>query len=263
MALTAGIGASQTGNVIYYNNTAAGSYSLSDAVTDTESGPASATFPLISTAGWTHPAQTVTSGTGTAPTINYSSSTYSFTSGASQPGTHSVVGTDAAGNAVTTALTFTKDTAVPTGGKLTINSTSSSAAGTTSFNTTGAFTIGLRTDYTDALSGIKSSVLTVASATAERQHLRLLRSPNHDRRHAGAIGSDHRLLEVRPDRNRPGREHRYHYDHRQGRPGAADRRCGHGQRPRREFGGHHRHPDQRRLVPDRCPRPTGRMQPRG
>ena len=166
VTLTSGVAASQTGNIIYYRNTVAGSFSLTSAVTDTETGPASVTFPLIGTAGWTHLAETVTSGTGTAPTLNYPSSTYSFISGVGSPGTTSVLGKDAAGNPVTTVLTFTKDTTAPTGGVLTVNAKAASTAGSSSFNKTGAFTIGTRTDYgTDAGSGIGSSVLTVASAT--------------------------------------------------------------------------------------------------
>jgi len=165
ITLVPGVGASQTANILYYRNTVAGSFSLSDSVTDAESGPASATFPLISTTGWTHPAQTVSSGTGAAPTTAYTSSTYSFGAAASAPGTTSVVGKDAAGNAVTTVLTLTRDVAGPTGGALTVNAVAASAAGTTSLNKTGAFTIGTRTDYSaDLASGFFSSVLTVASA---------------------------------------------------------------------------------------------------
>jgi len=166
VTLTSGVGASQTGNIVYFRTTVPGSFSLSSAVTDAETSPASVTFPLIITAGWTHPAQTVSSGTGSPPTIAYSSSSYSFTTTAGVPGTHSVVGTDNAGNTVTTALTFVKDTTGPTGGALTVNSVTSSTAGTSSFNKTGGFTIGTRTDYTvDAGAGVGSSVLTVAFAT--------------------------------------------------------------------------------------------------
>ncbi len=164
VTLVSGVNASQTGNVIYFRG-ATGSFVLASDVTDTETSPASVTFPVISTAGWTHAAETDVTGIGSLPTLGFASSTYSLTSTASTPGTHSVVGKDAAGNSVTTALTFSKDTTAPTGGALTVNAGVAASGGSTTFNKTGGFTIGLRTDYTDAGSGLASSVLTVASAT--------------------------------------------------------------------------------------------------
>ncbi len=160
---TAG-GAAQTGTVIYFRYTVAGSFTLTDAVTDATTSPATAVFPVISTTGWTHPAQTVSTGCGTAPTISYPSGTYAWAANASAPATHTVVGTDVAGNQIGTGLTFTRDATAPISGKITVNAVSSSTAGTTSFNKTGAFAISLRTDYTDATAGIASSVLTVAMA---------------------------------------------------------------------------------------------------
>ncbi|MFZ0324397.1 MAG: hypothetical protein WAN48_09735 [Actinomycetes bacterium] len=157
-------GASITGTVIYYRSTVAGSFVLNTAVTDAESGPLSATYPVLATAGWTHPVQTVNSGTGAVPTVTYPSSTFSWTAAPTRPGTYTVTGSDAAGNTVATALTWTTDTTAPTGGALTVNAVAATAAGSTSFNRTGSFTIGTRTDYTDAASGIASSVLTVQSA---------------------------------------------------------------------------------------------------
>lgn len=165
VTLVSGVNASQTGSVLYFRSNVAGSFTLSDAVTDNDSGPASATFPIVPTAGWTHPAETVLSGSGTLPTVTYNSSSLSWSSGASKPGTLSVVGRDVANNSVTTALTFTADITAPVSGKLTVNSVAASAAGSSSLNKTGSFTVGLRTDYTDAASGIASSVLTVQSAT--------------------------------------------------------------------------------------------------
>ncbi len=165
VAVGSGVNASQTGTVIYFRSNTAGSYVLADAVTDADGGPASATFPVVATAGWTHPAETVSTGTGSLPTVTYTSSTFSWTAGASKPGTLSVVGRDVAGNTVTTALTFSADITVPISGKLTVNAIAASAAGSSSFNKTGAFTISTRTDYTDAGSGLASSTLTVQSAT--------------------------------------------------------------------------------------------------
>lgn len=156
--------ASKSGNNVYVRTTAAGSFVLTSTVTDNESGPASAAFPAVTTAGWTHPAQTVTTGTGSVPTIAYSSTTYSWTTGAATPGTSAITASDAAGNTAATTLTFIRDTTAPVTGALNVNGTNGSAAGSTSFNRTGVFAI-TRTDYTDAASGIASSVLTVEQGT--------------------------------------------------------------------------------------------------
>ncbi len=73
------------GGTLYYNGSSAGSVNVTDAVTDSGSGPASATFPVIATTGWTHAAETVTSGSGSAPTINYISSTFKWSANPEQP----------------------------------------------------------------------------------------------------------------------------------------------------------------------------------
>jgi hypothetical protein len=165
ISLTSGDSASLTGTRVYFRNTVAGSFVLNATVTDGASGPASATFPLLATAGWTHPAQTVTTGSGAAPVITYSSSTYSWLVGSAAPGTHTVTSRDVAGNAGTNGVTFSVDNTAPVSGALTVNGTAANAAGTSSFNRTGAFTIGTRTNYTDAGSGISTSVLTVQLAS--------------------------------------------------------------------------------------------------
>jgi hypothetical protein len=165
VSMSSATNAAMTGTVIYYRSNVTGSFVLNAAVTDGASGPASATFPVLSTAGWTHPAQTVTTGTGSVPTVTYPSTSFSWTANPTRPGTYTVTGRDVAGNTGTTGLTWTADTTAPTGGALTVNAVAGTAAGSTSFNRTGSFTIGTRTDYTDASSGIATSVLTAASAT--------------------------------------------------------------------------------------------------
>ncbi len=164
ITLSAATGASITGANLYVHTTVAGSFVMNAAVTDNQTGPASATFPAITTNRWTHPAQTVSTGTGSAPTISYPSSTFSWTAGAGRPGTYTVTGTDLAGNTVATALTPVRDNTAPRGSALTVNGTGGTTAGTTSFNRTGAFAIA-RTDYTDAASGIASSILTLEQGT--------------------------------------------------------------------------------------------------
>ena len=164
IGMTSGSNAYLGGASIYFRSAAAGSFQLTSTVADGESGPASATFPAVSAAGWTHPAQTVTSGTGANPTT-YTSSTFSWTPGAATPSTLSVVGRDVGGNTVTTPLTFAADDAGPTGAVLTVNGTAASGAGSTSTARL-AFPIDVRTDYNaDAGAGVAGSVLTRESAT--------------------------------------------------------------------------------------------------
>jgi len=104
-------GAFRTGTTIYFKANAAGSFAMVATVTDAGSGPASATYPVVSTAGWTHAAETDTTPAG-GP---YASSTFSWTSGATAPGSYTVTVADAAGNTATSATTFTIDSTAPTG----------------------------------------------------------------------------------------------------------------------------------------------------
>ena len=159
VTLVGGTNAALSGTTIYFR-AADGSFTLSNEVTDGESGPASAEFSAVSTTGWTHGAETVTTGTGTTPTLTYASGTYSFTAGASTPPAHLVRGRDVAGNVVTTSLAITRDSTPPTTGALTVNGTAASGAGTVSTANSDSFTIGTRTANTDAASGLASSTLT-------------------------------------------------------------------------------------------------------
>jgi hypothetical protein len=149
-----------SGATVYYASASSGSFKLVDAVSDGGSGPASATFPSIATTGWTHGAETVTTPSG-GP---YTSSTFSWSANPSVPAGYSVTGADAAGNSTSTSLTFVRDTTAPSSGALTVNGTVATGAGSTSSLTNStSFPISSRTDYTDAGSGLRSSVLTVQS----------------------------------------------------------------------------------------------------
>ena len=169
VALVAPLGAylNTSTETIYFNTNTGGSFGLSDAVYDTQSGPASATFPGIAAAGWSgHTGSDVqTIGTGSKPTITYiSGHVYQFsTSAVATSGT--VTSRDVVGNTSSgVALTLTPDDAGPTGGALSANSTSATSAGTSSFSTTSSYSLS-RTDFTsDAGSGVASSVLTVRYA---------------------------------------------------------------------------------------------------
>src|SRR5438046_6370157 len=76
---------------------------------------------------------------------------------------------DVAGNPTASAtLTFTNDSNAPTGGALTVNGTAANGSGTSSYSTSGNFTIGTRTDYGETQSatesGLASSTLVRTSA---------------------------------------------------------------------------------------------------
>jgi hypothetical protein len=126
LSLESAVNASQTGNTIYYRGTVAGSFKIVDVVTDTASGPASATFPEIGTTGWTHEVETISTPTG-GP---YTSTPFSWTPEPGSPTIKSVTGTDVAGKSSTNAsINFTNDILAPNGGSITyangvVNSTS-------------------------------------------------------------------------------------------------------------------------------------------
>ncbi len=164
---TSPVGAFLNGTTLYFRSGAAGSFSLVDAATDSGSGPASVAFPAIATSGWTHAAETVTSGAGAAPTISFTSSQYSWTAGAGTPSAaaRTFTASDRVKNASTSVLTFTADNTGPTGGALTVNGTAATAGGSTSTSDDGAFAI-TRTDYNaDGGAGVAASVLTRQLAT--------------------------------------------------------------------------------------------------
>jgi len=157
----------KTGNTIYFRAAAAGSLTLSAAVTDGISGPASATFPAISTTGWTHASETVTTGSGTNPKT-FASSTFTWNADAATPSTYGVVGRDVVGNQTTTDLTFVADNDGPTGGTLTVNGTTGTSDGAVNVITTGANFTGSKTDFSaDAGSGYLSTTLTREASTSE------------------------------------------------------------------------------------------------
>jgi hypothetical protein len=155
-----------SGSTVYFNGSLPGSFTLTNGVSDATSGPSSATFPVVSAANWTHAAETVSSPSG-GP---YTSSTYSWTSGAATPSGAQAVftSTDNAGNSsANTILAFASDTTAPTGGAVTVNGTAASAGGSTSTATSTGFAISARTNYSESQSasqsGLASSTLTIQS----------------------------------------------------------------------------------------------------
>jgi hypothetical protein len=156
-----------SGNTVYFNGNAPGSFQLTDAVSNSVSAPASATFPAIGTPGWAHNTETVSAGSGSAPTISYTSSPFSWTTGPSNPTGYTVSSADALSTPSSgSALTFVDDTAAPAGGALTVNGSAASSAGSASTSPGASFSIA-RTDYSEAgsasQSGLQSSTLTLQS----------------------------------------------------------------------------------------------------
>ncbi len=103
-----------SGTTVYYRGSPAGSFQLTNAVSDAGSGPASSTFPALGgvATGWTHTGQTISTPVG-GPYV--STSAFAWSAGTSSSPTEAVQGADNAGNTVTTTLTFTNDTTAPTG----------------------------------------------------------------------------------------------------------------------------------------------------
>ena len=155
-------------DLLFFRPASGGSIRIDAELTDTEVGPASATFPAVSGSGWSHASETVTSGAGTAPTVTYRSSALAFASGAGVPTPIVVTARDTRGNASTSTLTVVADSTAPSGGSVRVNGVDASAAGTTSF-AVGDFTVTALTPYseagTEAASGLSSSTLVRESAT--------------------------------------------------------------------------------------------------
>ena len=145
-------GAFLNGSTLYYKSDAAGSFKLVNSVSDTTSGPASATFPLLSGTNWTtHAAETVSTPAG-GP---FTSSLYQWSASAGVPSTTAFTATDNAANTNTgTSLTFTPDATGPSG---TITSPGAgNVSGTVSLQSTTA---------TDSASGVASVAYYYCSGT--------------------------------------------------------------------------------------------------
>jgi len=154
LTMASGSGAYLSGSTMYFKGDAAGSFVLHDALTDATSGPASIDYPDTSTSGWTHGAESTSSGPG------YASSTFSWTSSAGTPSGYSITGHDVAGNTAGQSVTFVDDTTPPSGG---------SVSYTGGYYTSASVPVTLA-DGTDAQSGVDtassgSELLQRASAT--------------------------------------------------------------------------------------------------
>ncbi|HTZ05343.1 MAG TPA: hypothetical protein VMB53_06270, partial [Gaiellaceae bacterium] len=140
-----------SGTNLYYRGIAAGNFQLQDAVSDSFSGAAQASFPALggTTTGWTHTAQTVTTPAG-GPYVT--TNNFSWTAGTTSGPTEGVVGSDAAGNTATTTLTFVNDNTAPTAAV-----TFPSAAYYNSSGWTGSLT-GTSSDSDSGVNAVKLSI---------------------------------------------------------------------------------------------------------
>jgi hypothetical protein len=143
-----------TGTNVYYAGSAVGSLTLTNAVTDAGSGPASSQTAVLTgtTTGWTHTPSTVSTPAG-GP---YVSNTFNWAAATSSGPGEIVTGRDVTGNSTTTSLTFVNDSTAPSGSTVTY------ADGLTGGTTVSvSFTAG-----TDVGSGIGIRLLQRASAPA-------------------------------------------------------------------------------------------------
>jgi hypothetical protein len=116
LSLANAVGASLTSpSTIYYKSNSAGSFNLVDTVADAASGPASATFPVMSTLGWIHNAETISTPAG-GP---YSSTAFSWTANPTNPTSKTVTGKDAAAKTTNVTVTFVSDITAPVSGSVT------------------------------------------------------------------------------------------------------------------------------------------------
>ena len=219
----------KNGSTVYYRGSAAGSFKLTNSVTDGESGPASSASAALggTTGGWSHTPSTVSTPSG-GP---YDSNTFSWSAGSTSTPTEVLTAADQAGNTTSSAtLTFTNDSNAPTGGALTVNGTAATGGGSSSYSASGSFPIDVRTDYTETQSGsesgLASSTLTRASATLTANSCGSFGSAVDHHRHTRAKPPD-RVLPVHAHRYGQPREHRLDHEHRQGRHVLAVRAVAH------------------------------------
>lgn len=105
---------------MFYQGIAAGSFTLTNAVTDSDAGPFSSTTSDLAgdSAGWAHAPATVVTPAG-GP---YVSQPFSWSPGTTSAPSLAVTGRDVAGNSATTKLKFVNDSSAPTAGTISYRS---------------------------------------------------------------------------------------------------------------------------------------------
>ena len=117
LTLSSATGAYLSAGTVYYRGSSPGSFTLTNALTDTGgSGAASSgTAALVGTStGFAHTSSLATTPAG-GP---YVSNPFTWSAGTASSPTESVTGSDVAANSSTTVLTFTNDSTTPTGGSV-------------------------------------------------------------------------------------------------------------------------------------------------
>jgi uncharacterized repeat protein (TIGR01451 family) len=153
-------GAFKSGATVYYRGAASGSFRLTNAVSDSGSGPASSETATLagSLVGWTHSPSLVSTPAG-GP---YVSSVFSWSALTTSSPTETVTGSDAAGNTAATELTFTDDSVAPSGGSVDATGLGGTGGRYSSSTTLSiAFTAG-----TDSGSGLATSGAQLLRASA-------------------------------------------------------------------------------------------------
>jgi hypothetical protein len=146
-----------SGSTVYINAQAgkSGSFQAAATSTDNDSGILKLNFPTLS--GFT-------SGGGDTSSSPFQT-TYNWSGAVAASGSQTITSYNNANLTNSSNFTVTPDTTNPTGGALTVNGTNATGAGSSSYNSSGSFTISAITDYTDSGSGLASSTLTRQTAT--------------------------------------------------------------------------------------------------
>ena len=146
-----------SGTTAYINAQAgkSGSFQASATPTDNDSGILKVNFPTLT--GFS-------SGGGDSNSSPFQT-TYNWSGAVGASGSQTTTAYNNANLTNTATFTVTPDTTNPSSGALTVNSTAATSGGTNSDNNNGSYTIAAITDYTDAGSGLASSLLTRQSAT--------------------------------------------------------------------------------------------------
>jgi PKD repeat protein len=142
-------------NALYFRPSAGGTFTVAASSSDPQSGIRGYTFSSLASSGF-----------GEAQTGGQI--VYTFGETATQPPAAPTVfaASNAGGSSASATYSLIADKTGPTGGALSVNGTAATASGSTSFSTSGSFSIGARTDFNaDAGSGFVSSVLTRATGT--------------------------------------------------------------------------------------------------
>jgi hypothetical protein len=104
------------GDTVFYRSLAAGSFTLTNAVSDPGSGPASSTTASLAgtSTGWTHDPSSVSA----PPAGPYVSNPFSWAAASGSAPSEVVTGRDLAGNATATTLALVNDSTAPSAGSI-------------------------------------------------------------------------------------------------------------------------------------------------